>query len=170
MATDCAPGYQGPASDSKNDTLHVGCWAESKDGSLLFVKGVEPTLNRVIFSLYDMSASPIMDFTDSMPIDDFKEFFSWGSVSNKKVKDNKWTWHDKTPFPWSKVVKSGARDGSNFASAADLLSQAARVSQALSITGQTFSKNDVGDFVDKTQVRKLHKKFGDILKSWPKDK
>lgn len=43
----------------------------------------------------------------------------------------RWTWHDKTPFPWDRVIKAGVRPGPRRASAEDHLSEAARIAESM---------------------------------------
>lgn len=127
MATNDVPG----ANPSNADQLRMGCWAEHEDGSLIFVKSVEGS--RVIYELYDVASNPIVQYTDAMPEEGFKTQFSW----DPKKKDSiKWTWHDKTGFPWDRVIKSGAKDGTNFASAQDQISAAARVALSMALRGK----------------------------------
>ena len=48
-----------------------------------------------------------------------------------KNKDSiKWTWHDKTPFPWDRVIDAGARAGTRHAHADDLLNAAEKVAKS----------------------------------------
>ncbi len=122
MATHDVPGAVGV----HNDELGMGCWAEHEDGSLIFVQSTEG--GRVVYQMFDLSVDPITEYRDAMPEKGFKEFFSW----NPKKKDSiKWKWHDKTPFPWERVIKAGARDGHHFASAHDQLSAAAKVANSI---------------------------------------
>jgi hypothetical protein len=125
MATTDVPG----ANPKNGDSLRMGCWAEHEDGSLIFVQGTEQ--NRVIYSMFDMSKDPIVEYRDAMANDTFNSTFSW----EKKPKQEKWTWHDKTPFPWDKIIKRGASDGWRPASAAALLTAAERVADSLALRG-----------------------------------
>lgn len=127
MATNDVPG----ANPANADQLRMGCWAEHEDGSLLFVKSVEG--KRVIYELYDTSADPIVQYTDAMPEDGFKTQFSWQPSDPMSIK---WTWHDKTGFPWDRVIKGGGRDGMSFASAQDQISAAVRVALSLQLRGK----------------------------------
>lgn len=124
MSTDDVPG----ANPSNGDELKMGCWAEHDDGSLMFVYSTES--NRVIYSLFDLQTPPPMEYRDAMAEATFKKAFSWRTGSTEK-----WTWHDKTPFPWDRIIKAGIRDGLRPASAADQLSAARRVADNLRIHG-----------------------------------
>lgn len=130
MSTDDVPGHN-PAN---NDKLATGCWAEHKDGSLVFVLGNEA--NRVIFVVFDMSRDPVIEYKDSMPEINFKREFSWNGTKDKI----RWTWHDKTPFPWDKVIAEGARDGFQYASAGGLMTAAQRVAESLSMRGRELDR------------------------------
>lgn len=128
MSTNDVPG----ARSSNNDVLAMGCWAEAEDGSLLFVKSVEG--GRVLFEMYDLAENPITQYVDGMTEIEFKKLFSYDSKKTdittgrgKKVPMTKWTWHDKTPFPWDRVIKSGAKSGTTFAHAGDLIAAADNV-------------------------------------------
>jgi hypothetical protein len=125
MATQDVPG----ANPDNGDELHAGCWAEHDDGSLIFVEGAEG--GNVVYSVFDMSKDPIVEYRDSMSEKSFKSTFS----AKGKVKD-KWTWHDKTHFPWDRVIKKGFSDGPRHVSAEALLTAAERVAQSLRLRGK----------------------------------
>src|SRR5437868_2055043 len=104
MATTDVPG----ANPANGDQLKMGCWAEHSDGSLIFVESTEG--GRVVYSIFDMSKMPIIEYRDAMPEDTFKKTFSRRD-GNLLIRTINWTWHDKTPFPWDRVIKAGALDG-----------------------------------------------------------
>lgn len=139
MSTNDVPGFRA----SNNDVLAMGCWAEHQDGSLIFVEGVEN--GRVIYSIFDAAHSPVIEYRDAMPEIEFKTSFSWKAPSKvSKVPDIQWTWHDKTPFPWDRVIKKGAKDGQRLASAADQMTAAQKVAESLRVRGQEFKDSDRG--------------------------
>lgn len=125
MSTPDVPG----ARKSNRDELGSGCWAEHDDGSLIFVEGAEN--GRVIYSVFDFTDPdhPI-EYRDAMKEKDFKKTYSW-----KPGKKDKWIWHDKTAFPWDKVIELGAKDGVRYPSADRLLSAAARVAESRNLKG-----------------------------------
>lgn len=132
MSTNDVPGAKG----ANLDILAMGCWAESPDGSLLFVSSTEN--GRVIYSMFDVRPDgAVVEYRDAMPQRDFEIAFTWKADKAKAkgkastVPDIRWTWHDKTPFPWDRVIKQGARDGVRYASAADQLSDAERVRRSM---------------------------------------
>jgi hypothetical protein len=133
MSTQDVPGH----GSAKSDTLAMGVWGEHNDGSLLFVESTEG--GRVIYSIFDMAQAPIVEYRDAMPEKGFKETFSFGS-KNSKV-DNGWVFHDKTPFPWDKVMASGAKDGMRYASAKDQLNAAQRVAESMEMRGNTIDED-----------------------------
>lgn len=145
MSTNDVPGYN----PSNRDQLAMGCWAEHEDGSLIFVESTESS--RVIYSIFDLSGGHITEYRDAMPEGDFKKSFSYDPKQKKK---DKWVWHDKTAFPWDRVIKSGARDGARFASASDQLSAAQRVAESLRLRGVERSPDDYKDRVE-TVVRDM---------------
>jgi hypothetical protein len=130
MSTNDVPG----AVSSNRDSLSMGCWAEHEDGSLIFVQSTEN--GRVIYMIFDIATDPITEYRDAMPEDGFKKRFSWNSKDPKSVK---WTWHDKTPFPWDRVIKHGANAGQHYASAHDMLNAAQRVAKSLDLKGQEYN-------------------------------
>lgn len=138
MSTNDVPG----ARADNGDELAMGCWAEHSDGSMIFVESTEG--DRVVYSIFDRSKTPITEYRDAMGEADFKEFFSWSDGNGKKSKKGKvkepWTWHDKTPFPWDKIVQRGATDGPRFASASDQLSAAERIAESLKLRGRDIGK------------------------------
>lgn len=154
MSTNDVPG----TNPDNNDELAMGCWAEHDDGSLIFVESTEG--NRIIYSIFDMSKAPIVEYRDAMPENSFKKTFSWDGA-----KGEKWTWHDKTPFPWDRVIKAGAEDGPRYASAADHLTAAERVAQSLKLRGEEFDEEKTGDRHERTLARigGLLRKIGDAI-------
>lgn len=126
MSTNDVPG----AKKENQDELGVGDWAEADGGqSLIFVKSAEN--DRVIYEVYDLSHEPVLQYTDAMKIEDFKKQFTWDPKSRRgSLRSIRWTWHDKRPFPWDKVIKAGARDGARFASAEDELENAEKIQKS----------------------------------------
>lgn len=97
MSTNDVPGHN----PSNRDALHGGCWAEHVDGTLLYVLGTEG--KEVLYEIYEVPSTrkPTM-YRDRMPLRDFETQFSYDVANPKSVK---WTWHDKTMFPWDRVDK-----------------------------------------------------------------
>lgn len=106
MSTNDVPGFN----SANNDTLAMGAWAEHADGSMIFVESTEG--GRVIYCMFDLAKN--LQYRDATPEPSFKKTFSWDP---KNPKSTKWTWHDKTPFPWDKVIGSGFQDGQDKPSA-----------------------------------------------------
>jgi hypothetical protein len=131
MSTDSVPGYD-PAN---RDELKYGCWAEHEDGSLILVEGTEG--GYVVYSVFDASEKPVMEFRDRMAEGAFKREFSW-----KGGDDERWEWHDKSEFPWDRVIGSGARGGTKFADADDLMSAAQRVARHRKLSGRKFDYDE----------------------------
>jgi hypothetical protein len=123
MSTTDVPG----AKSANNDVLAMGCWAEHEDGSLIFVESVEA--GTVVYSMFDVSAEPVVEYRDAMPEKGFAKRFSWLGKN-----DVKWTWHDKTAFPWERVMEHFP-PGSRTASAGATMSTAARVARHPSLRG-----------------------------------
>jgi hypothetical protein len=135
MATHDVPG----AKASNNDKLHGQCWAEHEDGSMLFVLSTED--QRVIYELFDLSKTdePVC-YRDAMPIGDFYKAFSWddktmiAETNGKRFNKEKWLWHDKTPFPWDRVIDNKLlKKGVVAISAQHTLSAAARIAESLKL-------------------------------------
>ncbi len=133
MSTNDVPG----ANPSNNDELAMGCWAEHDDGSLMFVESTEGA--RVIYSMFDMVKSPPIEYRDAIPESSFKKTFSWKPGGGGSTE--KWTWHDKTPFPWDRVIKAGASDGGRLAFAEHTMSAAERVAESLKLRGAAVSRD-----------------------------
>lgn len=129
MSTKDVPG----ANPANADVLAMGAWAEHPDGSLIVVESVE--MGSVIYSIFDVAQDPVVEYRDAMREDEFEDAFSWdpdGDLDDDVVPNIKWTWHDKTPFPWDRVmqvVSSGVRH----ASAASQLNAAQRVAESLDL-------------------------------------
>lgn len=143
MSTCDVPGFN----KHNNDELSMGCWAEHEDGSLIFVQSTEG--GRVIYMVFDTSVDPIVEYRDAMPMKGFKETFSWRNKT-----DIKWTWHDKTPFPWDRVIKSGSRDGVHYASADDQLTAAAKVAKSLKLRKEKFNPDKYDHLRETVQTGK----------------
>lgn len=98
MSTNDVPGARAENADS----LGSGSWAEHDDGSLIYVAGTEN--GRVIFEIFDLSdEDKPVEYRDAMPLKLFQQKFSWDPRNKASVK---WTWHDKTPFPWDRILKN----------------------------------------------------------------
>jgi hypothetical protein len=124
MSTNDVPG----ANPANRDELAMGGWAEHEDGSLILVESTEG--GRVVYSIFDMEKSPITEYRDAMADGAFKKAFSWNP---KDPKSEKWTWHDKTAFPWDRIIKLGGRDGARYVSAEDQLNAAERIRRSREI-------------------------------------
>lgn len=127
MSTNDVPG----ANPANADVLAMGCWAEHKDGSLILVESTET--GRVIYSIFDVARDPPVEYRGALSETQFKRQFSW---SPDRSNDDLWTWHDKTPFPWDRLIKEGSEEGERFVSAADLKTAAARVAESLRLRGE----------------------------------
>ena len=71
MSTHDVPGNK----LANNDKLAMGCWAEHDDGSLIIVESTEG--GRIIYSMFDLDQTPIIEYRDSMPEQGFKDHFSY---------------------------------------------------------------------------------------------
>ncbi len=123
MSTNDVPG----ANKANFDKLSRGCWAEHADGSLIYVKDIDEN-DRVIFEILDLKASVApVHYSHAMALKEFEKQFSFDP---KNPKGLKWTWHDKTPFPWEKVMKVVSSPVPSM-SADDTLSAAAKIAESL---------------------------------------
>lgn len=146
MATHDVPG----AVSANADKLDIGAWAEHKDGSLIFVKGMES--GRVIFEVYNVAVTPPIKYASAMYEGAFKKEFSYGGKYNKK---GDYTWHDKTGFPWDRVMGEFA-DGPGYTSAFDQLNAAEQLRHALDIHGgQRVSKEEVQSRTEDRRWRRV---------------
>ncbi len=163
MSTNDVPG----AVPANNDQLQMGCWAEHDDkASFIFVYNTEN--GRVIYTMFDVGKDPVIEYRDAMPEKEFKDFFSWKAPfrTAKKGDKEKWTWHDKTPFPWDKVIKHGARQGVKYASAFDQLSAAERVARSLQLEGQVFDEEKAEHMTSRTRgkLARVAEKLAEALR------
>jgi len=129
MSTHDVPG----ANPDNNDELAMGCWAEHNDGSLIFVESTEG--DRVIYSIFDVSRTPPVEYRDAMPQTTFEDRFGRDSDHGP------WTWHDKTAFPWDRVIKAGVPDGVRHAFAGDTIAAAQRVADSLKLRGEQVTRD-----------------------------
>lgn len=123
MSTDDVPGMN----PKNQDTLHAGCWAEHTDGTLIYVLGTE---NRtVLYELFELQdANNPVEYRDSMKQHEFEKQFSYDPTNPKSLR---WTWHDKTLFPWDRVMKS-FNQGVRPVSAKKQISDASKVKKSKS--------------------------------------
>lgn len=100
MSTPDVPGYN----PKNNDKLSKGNWAEHEDGSLIYVTDITPK-GKVIFELIDLkNRNNPLKYTHAKDLRDFQKSFSYNPKSSD-IDQIKWTWHDKSPFPWEVVMK-----------------------------------------------------------------
>lgn len=133
MSTNDVPG----ASARNADELAAGCWAKHNDGSLIFVEGTEN--DKVVFVMFDLATEPPTEYRTAMPTAGFKKSFSFPPVGTSK---DKWTWHDKTPFPWDDVMKSIKTTRPSSPSAEQTISAAKRVADSLNARGQKLQEEN----------------------------
>lgn len=145
MATQDVPG----ANPANADRLGAGCWAEHKDGSLMFVKGAEG--GQVVYELYDLAQAPPVYYQDAMREDAFKKAFSYPPVGQSA---DVWTWHDKTAFPWNRVMKTLDKPAPRHADVADTLTAAARVAESLRLRAQKLDPETVTPKADQSDAPK----------------
>ncbi len=126
MSTPDVPG----ANPANKDILTIGCWAENDDGSLIFVEGLEA--GTVVYSIFDVP-EPKVEYRDAMSEKGFKEQFSW-KPGDGDTKD-KWTWHDKTPFPWDRIMGDFPA-GQRSSSANKVMTAAQRVAEKLDLRAE----------------------------------
>lgn len=152
MSTNDVPG----AKTSNGDSLAMGCWAEHADGSLIFVTSTEN--DRVIYSMFDMAHD--CEYRDAMPTTDFKTAFSWPNKHNVQ-----WTWHDKTPFPWDRVIKAGAKPGTQALSAGHILTKAEQVAKSLALRAQKINRDQYAHMSSKKlgRIDRLVNRLSDLL-------
>lgn len=144
MATNDVPG----ANPANADQLGLGSWAEHADGSLIFVQGVET--DQVVYQIFDLAQDPPVYYQDAMREDAFKQQFSFPPVGKSA---DKWTWHDKTPFPWAKVMKTFDKPRPVHADVHDTLSAAARVAQSLRLRAKQLTEQDVAQGTDQVRTK-----------------
>jgi hypothetical protein len=163
MSTNDVPG----AKKQNCDVLAVGCWAEHEDGSLILVKGFDES-GRVVYEIFDMADTPATVYTDAMAEKEFKNFFSFSPSDKKSIK---WTWHDKTEFPWDRVLKNTKRPVPGFASAEDQLTAAQRVVDSLLRRGHDLNKREASqstmghrtESVEMSRGRAIAEKLGEAF-------
>lgn len=129
MSTHDVPG----AKAVNADVLAMGAWAEHDDGSLILVEAVEA--GRVVYSVFDVAPTPPVEYRTAMPEDGFKSRFSWRPDGGDDDANIQWTWHDKTPFPWDRVMQNFP-EGSKHASAGAQLTAAQRVAESLHLRAE----------------------------------
>lgn len=135
MSTQDVPG----ANPANKDQLAAGCWAEHEDGSLLYVKGTED--NQVVYELHDVAQEPAVYYNDAMREEEFKKFFSFPPIGTSDVE---WKWHDKTPFPWKRVMKTFGKPRPQIADVQEELKAAARVAKSLGLRARNITEAELG--------------------------
>lgn len=161
MSTYDVPG----ANPINGDELKMGAWAEHPDGSMIHVESTEN--NRVVYHLFDTSKQPVIRYLDTMPEVSFKKTFSWKDGSK-----DKWIWHDKTPFPWDRVIAAGFSDGYTPA-AGDIRTAAERIAQHLGLEGRRLREEDILHRADQTApanaiMAKIGRAMDALVDAWKK--
>lgn len=146
MGTTAVPG----AAKRNMDKLSEGCWGEADDGSLILVVGHET--GSVVFDLYDLDQQPPMFFRSSLIEKEFKEAFSVPPIGKSL---DTWTWHDKTTFPWNRVMKRFSDITPHYADVEDQLSIAQRIAQRLGVKGKKVAKEDITPNIEQKRSRGL---------------
>jgi len=123
MSTNDVPGHN----KVNNDELSRKCWAESADGSIIEVWGIDNGVTW--FHIYDPTNAEF-HYRTGMPTDEFKKQFSWDPKKTGPLAV-KWTWHDKTDFPVRRVIEMGIKEGFHKTFAADVMSTAEMVAKTL---------------------------------------
>lgn len=162
MSTNDVPGFKDETTGKAkhNDELAMGCWAEHDDGSLIFVESVED--GRVVYSVFDL-VDEVIEYRDAMSELGFKKAFSWADAD--KIVDSPWIWHDKSPFPWDRVIASGSRQGGRHASADHLLTAAEKVAKHRGMHQRKFDYDSAlakAGNVGKSIVDKVQRALGEL--------
>lgn len=157
MSTNDVPG----AVATHNDVLAMGCWAEAAepgDDSLILVEGVEG--GRVIFNIFDLAPIEPTEYRHSMPENVFKDRFSWRPGDGGSDVDNiRWVWHDKTLFPWDRIM-GAFEPGQRHVSAQAQLTAAARVARSLDLRAGAITRT--------APARTMLDRVGDALQALKK--
>lgn len=163
MSTQDCPG----ANPAHADVLAAGCWAEHEDGSLIYVKGTEG--GQVVYEIYDVAQDPPVMYQDAMRESDFKTTFSYPPIGKSDIK---WTWHDKTPFPWNRVMKSFDKPRPQYADVHDTLSAASKVAESLRLRSHSLHPEGVGHMTEEEAPRgrgiidKIQKSLDAAFRAW----
>lgn len=142
MSTQDVPG----ANPANVDKLAAGSWGEHADGSLIFVKGNEG--GQTIYEIYDVAQDPPVYYQDAMLETAFKKQFSFPPIGSSP---EKWTWHDKTPFPWNRVMKNFSKPVPAQVSAETILTAAQRVAESLKLRAQRLDPSSLDANIDQTE-------------------
>lgn len=156
MSANDVPG----ANAVNQDVLAMGCWAEHEDGSLIFVSSVEA--GTVVYSIFDLNPDlpePV-EYRDAMPERGFKDRFSW-----KSDDDELWTWHDKTPFPWDRVMQDFP-GGTKSVSARHVRTAAERVAASLKLRAEKVRDRQRVKPTPQIPARNLMQRINDAAKEF----
>lgn len=154
MSTHDVPG----ANPSNGDTLAMGCWAEHADGSLILVQSTESGAaikDRVVYDIFDMSRKPVLFYRDAMPRKAF----------DKRYSKPDWTWHDKTPFDWDRVIAVGAPRPQH-ADAREFVSEAQRVADALGLEARELHEQDVAHRITRESTVRMIDRVRTAISDW----
>ena len=129
MATPDVPG----SNPANHDKLSIGNWAEHEDGSLILIIGIDEN-DTVVFNLYDLDdADHPVFYPNAMTLKEFEKTFSFDPKKKISDKNLKWTWHDKTPFAWQRVMSVFKKPQPVLANVDDTLSAAKRLKRSLDL-------------------------------------
>lgn len=148
MSTNDVPGHRAV----NRDVLAMGSWAEHQDGSLILVLSTEA--DKVVYEIFELSGTEKFGYKHAMPDKKFKSNFSWDPKKvDNDVSNEKWTWHDKTPFPWERVMKEIEKPVPEPVSATAKVSAAKRIIDSLrhrgeKLEGEKLSAETLSHMVD----------------------
>lgn len=154
MSTHDVPG----AKIENDDALGAGCWAEHADGSLIFVLSSEG--DRVVAEMFDMSEQPIVSYKFATPIKAFERRFSYPPTGTS---DLVWTWHDKTPFPWDRIIKAGVRPRPRITDVEEEISAAKRVAKSLQLKARRIRQDEIEHRAAEVRTRGIRERIGRAL-------
>jgi hypothetical protein len=154
-----------PGANKANvDELNIGCWAEHQDKSLLYVKGIEG--DTVVFELYDTMHTPPTVYTHALPTVAFKKQFSYPPTGTSK---ERWLWHDKTTFPWDRVMATIGKPKPEFATAEQTICAAQRIAESLGARAREVSQEgtaheqDIATQKGRAILDRIAKAIGEIF-------
>lgn len=151
MSTNDVPGFN----PDNGDHLAMGCWAEHSDGSLVFVESTEG--GSVVYSVFDISKMPIIEYRDTKKVNEFSETFTY-----MKRGDIQWLWHDKTPFPWDRIINLDGSKNSKFANVSDQINSASQIADSLKLRAKERNPEDFNNRIPQI-VQDIKGKIGKAL-------
>ena len=99
-----------------------------------------------------------------MPKAGFEKEFSWTADGKKSEKD-RWLWHNRTPFPWDRVIKAGMPSGTRIPMASGVMTAAQRIADSRQLNGVPADPESVKHRMDLMSMPGVRRMIGGLQRA-----